>query len=106
MSEYSLTALALSSAVAFVIILVLSKPKAVALNLISIYKGFCRAILCARGLSPDDVSEQRILSGTSWDEFCDSLKAAGAIVLGSGATDPLTQVCVGAMLDSSYVVVE
>ena len=31
-----------------------------------------------RGKTPDGIAEQRIVSGQSWDEFCDTLKAAGA----------------------------
>src|SRR5689334_227946 len=31
-----------------------------------------------RGLTPADVSERRIVTGQSWEEFCDTLKAAGA----------------------------
>ena len=36
--------------------------------------------------------EERVMSGRSWDEFCDSLKAAGAIVVAPGTPlDPFTQ---------------
>ena len=31
-----------------------------------------------RGRTPDDLAEERIVSGKSWEEFCDTLKAAGA----------------------------
>lgn len=31
-----------------------------------------------RGQTADSIAEQRILSGQSWEEFCDTLKAAGA----------------------------
>lgn len=45
-----------------------------------------------RGQTPESVAEQRIVSGTSWDEFCDTLKSAGAAIVYPGTpTDPLTQ---------------
>jgi len=44
------------------------------------------------GKTLDDVSEQRIVSGKSWDEFCDTLKAAGASLSFPGAPrDPFSQ---------------
>ncbi|UQE74266.1 DUF1214 domain-containing protein [Gordonia sp. PP30] len=45
-----------------------------------------------RGQTPESVAEQRVVSGTSWDEFCDTLKAAGAAIVFPGTpADPLTQ---------------
>lgn len=50
------------------------------------------AYLRLRGRTLDDVAEQRVVSGTSWDEFCDTLKSAGAAIVFPGTpTDPLTQ---------------
>lgn len=39
-------------------------------------------------MSGDDEAIRRIVDGTTWEEFCDGLKAAGAIVL-AGPADPL-----------------
>ena len=36
-----------------------------------------------RGITADSFAEERILSGQSWEEFCDTLKAAGTLVAGA-----------------------
>ncbi|NIP13508.1 MAG: DUF1214 domain-containing protein [Pseudomonadales bacterium] len=38
-----------------------------------------------RGRTPDDLAAERIVSGRSWEEFCDTLKAAGAALTFPGA---------------------
>ena len=44
------------------------------------------------GRTLDDVAAQRIVSGKSWEEFCDTLKAAGASLSFPGAPrDPFSQ---------------
>lgn len=35
-------------------------------------------ILKIKGVTADDIHQERIISGKAWDEFCDNLKAAGA----------------------------
>lgn len=48
--------------------------------------------LKVRGKTLEDVAEQRLVSGQSWEEFCDTLKAAGASLTFPGApTDPFNQ---------------
>lgn len=45
-----------------------------------------------RGKTLDDVAEERIVSGKSWEEFCDTLKAAGASLSFPGTPrDPFSQ---------------
>lgn len=45
-----------------------------------------------RGETPASLAEQRIVTGKAWDEFCDTLKAAGASLTFPGApTDPFNQ---------------
>jgi hypothetical protein len=38
-----------------------------------------------RGMTADDIHQERIVSGKAWDEFCDNLKAAGAALKFPGA---------------------
>ena len=45
-----------------------------------------------RGLTPEGVAEQRIVSGDAWEEYCDTLKAAGASLKFPGTPqDPFNQ---------------
>ena len=45
-----------------------------------------------RGKTPEDIHDKRIVTGQSWSEFCDHLKAAGNVLLSPGAPrDPLQQ---------------
>jgi hypothetical protein len=42
------------------------------------FKSAQRVWMKLRGLAPEAVAERRIVTGEAWDEFCDTLKAAGA----------------------------
>lgn len=45
-----------------------------------------------RGLTPEQAAAERVIDGRAWEEFCDSLKAAGGSVLGfDSPNDPFTR---------------
>jgi hypothetical protein len=62
---------------------------------VALLGGFRRISLAwhrLQGRTEDDVAAERIVSGRSWDEFCDTLKAAGAALSFPGAPrDPFDQ---------------
>lgn len=61
-------------------------------KLLGAYKRISRFFLKLRGVSEDDVAYKRIVSGEAWEDFCDTLKSAGASVLGMDSPkDPVTQ---------------
>jgi len=57
-----------------------------------VFGWFRRTGLRIRGISEDNVSEKRVVSGKAWDEFCDNLKLAGNALMFPGAPrDPFQQ---------------
>lgn len=66
--------------------------KGLVLAIVSTYKGLMRLWMWCRGDTAESVSERRIVTGQAWEEFCDSLKAAGAIMFAPGCpSDPFNQ---------------
>ncbi len=51
---------------------------------LSVLKFFRKLGLKLSGKTEDDVHKQRVVSGKSWDEFCDQLKLAGTVLKYSG----------------------
>jgi hypothetical protein len=49
------------------------------------YRRWNRFLMKVRGQTPESVAEERVVSGRSWEEFCDTLKAAGAALSHGGA---------------------
>lgn len=60
--------------------------------ILKILKLFRRLILKIRGKKEEDISAERVISGKSWEEFCDNMKTAGASLMYPGApTDSFQQ---------------
>ena len=59
--------------------------KKIFLGLLSIFRGIRRVWLKIQNKTEDDISAQRVVSGKSWEEFCDTLKAAGTALVFNGA---------------------
>ncbi len=59
--------------------------KRLVFQFLNLYRKIRLGWLSLRGLSETDVHDQRIVTGKAWEEFCDSLKAAGAAMVYSGA---------------------
>ncbi len=56
------------------------------------YGAVRRFFMRLRGRTQDDVHADRITSGKAWDEFCDTLKAAGnTLIMGNSPKDPFNQ---------------
>lgn len=60
--------------------------------MLSIFKKWNQFLLRLKGKTEDDIHSERIVSGKAWEEFCDTLKAAGASMLYANApTDAFNQ---------------
>jgi len=63
-----------------------------AIGLLALFRRVSLVVRRLRGKTPEDLAARRVVSGKSWDEFCDSLKAAGAALNFPGAPrDPFNQ---------------
>ncbi|MDD9995687.1 MAG: hypothetical protein OXS35_08105, partial [Dehalococcoidia bacterium] len=63
-----------------------------AIRLLAAFRSISLLIWRLRGKTQEDVAAERVVGGQSWNDFCDSLKAAGAALSFPGAPrDPLSQ---------------
>ena len=64
----------------------------IAIGLLALFRRASLFVWRLRGKTQDDVAARRVVSGESWNEFCDALKAAGAALSFPGAPrDPFSQ---------------
>eukprot|EP00808_Paulinella_micropora_P011708 g66601.t1 len=59
--------------------------KKVILFILGLFQKLSVFLLSLRGMTPQDEIEKRVTTGQSWEEFCDTLKAAGTAMLYPGA---------------------
>ena len=57
----------------------------IAIGLLALFRRMSLFVWRLRGKTQDDLAAQRVVSGESWNEFCDALKAAGAAMSFPGA---------------------
>lgn len=55
--------------------------KTFAFALLNTYRKIARFFLKISRKSEEDIHYKRIVKGTAWEEFCEGLKAAGAVLL-------------------------
>ena len=64
----------------------------IAIGLLALFRRISLFVWKLRGKTQDDLAAQRVVSGESWNEFCDTLKAAGAAMSFPGTPrDPFNQ---------------
>lgn len=64
----------------------------IAIGLLALFRRISLFVRRLRGKTQDDLAAQRVVSGQSWNDFCDALKAAGAAMSFPGAPqDPFNQ---------------
>ena len=64
----------------------------IAVKVLALFRRITLMILKIRGTTESDIANQRIVSGKAWEEFCDTLKAAGAAMVFPGTPkDPFNQ---------------
>ncbi len=67
--------------------------KALIFRLVALYRRFALLLIRLSGRTPEEHYAERIVSGRSWNEFCEALKAAGAsVAMGGTPKDPQTQI--------------